>query len=361
MSGETYITQWVAAAVERQAEAFTCLGGDILSLAESRFAEPGAMQARTEVLERHGFRITRELGALPSACLAQAGGPGPVLAFLGEHDALLAALVVRDYLASHGLPGTVRYHGCPAEEGGDGKTYLVRAGAFQGCDLALAWHPGPFDGIFTDRSLAVIQAYFRFSGRAAHAAASPHLGRSALDAVELMNVGVNFLREHMPIEARIHYAITDTGGGAPNVVQKNADVLYVVRSPDIAQATPLFERVKDVARGAALMTETELSIEIDRACSNLVRNAVIEEAMRAQLKQLGPPPFDARGELPAAHMGLLHAAKVLAATAIDLSADPARLARARAELRASTAGQAFVWPIPPEVRAPPPRRSEEFS
>jgi aminobenzoyl-glutamate utilization protein B len=113
-------------------------------------------------------------------------------------------------------------------------------------------------------SPTVIQAHFRFTGRAAHAAASPHLGRSALDAVELMNVGVSFLREHMPVEARIHYAITDTGGSAPNVVQKNAGVLYEVRAPDIEQATPLFERVKDVARGAALMTETELDIETSR-------------------------------------------------------------------------------------------------
>jgi len=115
---------------------------------------------------------------------------------------------------------------------------------------------------------AVIQASFRYRGRAAHAAASPHLGRSALDAVELMNVGVNFLREHMPVEARIHYAITDTGGSAPNVVQSQADVLYVVRAPDIAQAAPLFDRVKDVARGAALMTETELSVEIDSTIRN---------------------------------------------------------------------------------------------
>jgi len=115
---------------------------------------------------------------------------------------------------------------------------------------------------------AVIQACFRFRGRAAHAAASPHLGRSALDAVELMNVGVNFLREHMPAEARIHYAITDTGGSAPNVVQSQADVLYVVQTPDIAQAAPLFDRVQDVARGAALMTETELSVEIDRTIRN---------------------------------------------------------------------------------------------
>jgi len=474
MSTETKITQWVGEAVDRHAGEFTRLSDEIWNLAETRFAEHGSMQAQIEVLERHGFRITRELGGLPTAFLAEAGSPGPVVAFLGEYDALsgmsqaagayceqplaaggaghgcghhalgvgamLAALVAYEHLASHGLPGTVRYYGCPAEEGGAGKTYLVRAGAFQGCDVALTWHPGPFNGIFKYRSLAVIQAYFRFSGRAAHAAASPHLGRSALDAVELMNVGVNFLREHMPVEARIHYAITDTGGSAPNVVQKDADVLYVVRSPDIVQAAPLFERVKEVARGAALMTETELSIEIDRACSNVIRNSVIEESMIEQLKQLGPPPFDAQdqadaasfgatfdngeitecieafrgprqargldvsilplrdepgtltgssdvgdvswvvpttqylgacyavgtnfhtwqlvaqGKLPAAHKGLLHAAKVMAATAIDLSADPARLACARAELQERTAGQAYVCPIPPEVRAPPLRR-----
>ena len=126
------------------------------------------------------------------------------------------------------------------------------------------------------RMLANIQVFFRFRGVASHAAGSPHLGRSALDAVELTNVGVNYLREHMPTDCRVHYAITNTGGVSPNVVQANAEVLYLVRAPSVAQAQALYERVCNVARGAALMTETELQIEIDKACSDTLPNTALE-------------------------------------------------------------------------------------
>ena len=155
-----------------------------------------------------------------------------------------------------GIAGTVRYYGCPAEESGSGKTFMARAGLFDDLDAAFCWHPSVVNEVQTTSSLACIQAYFRFKGRAAHAAAAPHVGRSALDAVELMNVGVNYMREHMPSDARVHYAITNTGGDAPNVVQAFAESLYLVRSPHLPDAERLFERVKKIAEGAALMTET---------------------------------------------------------------------------------------------------------
>ncbi|MCM3662719.1 peptidase dimerization domain-containing protein, partial [Georgenia satyanarayanai] len=146
--------------------------------------------------------------------------------------------------------GTVRYYGCPGEEGGSGKTFMAREGAFDDLDAAVSWHPGVVSSVMSSRSLANFQVYFRFHGRASHAAGSPWLGRSALDAVELMNVGVNYLREHMPLDCRVHYAITNSGGVSPNVVQAEAEVLYLIRGPRVKEAQALFERVKACAEGA---------------------------------------------------------------------------------------------------------------
>ncbi len=131
------------------------------------------------------------------------------------------------------MPGRVRYYGCPAEEGGAAKTFMVRAGAFEDVDIAITWHPAAFAEVSTPRSLANTRVDYTFTGRASHAAAAPHLGRSALDAVELMNVGVNYMREHMPSDARIHYAVLDAGGIAPNVVQAHAKVRYSIRARDL--------------------------------------------------------------------------------------------------------------------------------
>jgi aminobenzoyl-glutamate utilization protein B len=286
--------------------------------------------AQIAMLEQEGFRITRDIAGIPTAFMAEAGhdsggGNGPLIGLLGEYDALsglgqasgvterkpttqangqgcghnllgagavLAAIAVKDYLAAHRLPGRVRYYGCPAEEGGSGKTFMAREGLFKDLDAAICWHPGNFYGVMSVNSLANIQAYFRFTGRAAHAASAPHLGRSALDAVELMNVGVNYMREHMPSNTRVHYAVTDTGGISPNVVQAKAEVLYLVRAPTVAAATTLFERVKKIAEGAALMTETQAFVDFDKACSEVLPNTALEWAMHRNLEQLGPVRFD---------------------------------------------------------------------
>ncbi len=186
----------------------------------------------------------------------------------------------------------MRYYGCPAEEGGAAKGFMARAGVFSDVDVAISWHPAAFSGVNEAISLANTRIDFTFHGRAAHAAAAPHLGRSALDAVELMNVGVNYMREHMPSDARVHYALLDAGGIAPNVVQARAKVRYLIRASDLPELTRLVERVRKVAQGAALMTETRMELQVVSAVSNLLANTPLEKAMYDQLVRLGPPPFD---------------------------------------------------------------------
>ncbi len=259
--------------------------------------------------------------------MGEAGTGGPVIAFLGEYDALpglsqvagiaeprpvepggnghgcghnllgaaslLAACALKDWLDQTGTPGTVRYYGCPAEEGGAAKTFMVRDGAFTDVDAAITWHPDSMTRVDDPESLANTRMDFTFHGRAAHAAASPHLGRSALDAVELMSVGVNYLREHMVQDARIHYAYLDAGGNAPNVVQARAKVRYSIRALQLADMLALVERVKDVARGAALMTGTTVDMAVFSAVSNNLVNETMDRAMHRALEELGGVPFDA--------------------------------------------------------------------
>ncbi len=200
---------------------------------------------------------------------------------------------MKDYLAANGLKGRVRYYGCPAEEGGAAKGFMARAGLFDDVDIAISWHPASFAGVNEPISLANTRIDFTFHGRASHAAASPHLGRSALDAVELMSVGVNYLREHIPSESRIHYAYLDAGGVAPNVVQAKAKVRYLIRAADVATLKPLVERVRAIADGAALMTGTTVTTQVISAVSNLLGNDPLEKLMQDNLDRLGPPPFDA--------------------------------------------------------------------
>src|SRR5699024_9053539 len=178
--------------------------------------------------------------------------------------AFAAACAAKAYLEENNQEGTVIFYGCPGEEGGSGKTFMVRDGEFEGVDAALTWHPSPGNSIMSKPTLANYQISFKFKGVAAHAANSPHLGRSALDAVELMNVGVNYLREHIIPEARLHYAVTDTGGFSPNVVQPNASVVYLIRAPHMNQVRDIYERVCKVAEGASLMTGTEVTIEMEK-------------------------------------------------------------------------------------------------
>ena len=214
--------------------------------------------------------------------------------------ALAAALAVRDLIAAGTVSGTVVYFGCPAEETASAKAFLARDGYFGGIDAILTWHPWDYTGIWPGGSLANVKLIFRFKGQAAHAAGSPHLGRSALDALELMNVGVQFLREHVPEDTRIHYAITDAGGASPNVVQAKSEAVYLVRSPRLSDLTDIVERVKDCARGAAIMTGTQVDIEFVKGCSNMKPNAVLGEALIESCTSIGTPDYTA-DELKFAH------------------------------------------------------------
>ncbi|TCU30693.1 aminobenzoyl-glutamate utilization protein B [Rhizobium azibense] len=312
--------------VEGKREIFFALSDLIWDLPETNYQEYRSADEHARLLQQEGFRVERGLAGLPTAVMGEAGEGGPVIAILGEFDALpglsqvaglaeereavaggnghgcghnllgagsmLAAAAVKDFLAQNGLKGRVRYYGCPAEEGGSSKGFMVRAGVFDDVDVAISWHPAAFAGVNNPISLACNELNFHFTGRASHASATPHLGRSALDAVELMNVGVNYMREHMPSTARIHYAVTDTGGAAPNVVQARATVRYLIRARTLPELLSLVARVKKVAEGAALMTETSVRSEILSGDANLIGNTPLEERMFAHLQRLGPPVFD---------------------------------------------------------------------
>ncbi len=312
--------------VDAKSPDFIALADRVWGMPETCYTEHRSVAEHTAELQRQGFTITERIADIPTAVMGEAGAGGPVIAFLGEYDALpglsqeagvaehrpipgngnghgcghnllgsaamLAATALKQWLAETNTPGRVRYYGCPAEEGGAAKAFMVREGAFSDVDLAITWHPNAFNEVADAASLANTRVDFAFRGRASHAAAAPHLGRSALDAVELMNVGVNYMREHMPSDARIHYAMIDGGGIAPNVVQSRARVRYSVRAPELPTMQALLERVKNVARGAAMMTETEVDIHVLSAVSNLLANEPLERAMHETMLRLGPPAWD---------------------------------------------------------------------
>ena len=202
-----------------------------------------------------------------------------------------AALAVKEYLETNHLPGTIKLFGCPGEEGGSGKAFMAREGVFQGLDAALAWHPMEVNAIFDIEFLANYQVLYTFKGKAAHAAAAPHLGRSALDAVELMDVGANYLREHIISDARIHYAITNSGGYSPNVVQSSASVLYLIRAPKTFQVEEIYQRINQIAQGAAMMTGTDVQIDFIKACAEVVPNRFLSNILYENLKQQKLPEY----------------------------------------------------------------------
>ncbi|WNK53255.1 M20 family metallopeptidase [Pantoea agglomerans] len=316
---------FIADYIDRHQLRFSTLSDAIWDTPETRFAETHSSALLSDALAEEGFRVERGVGGIDTAFIASAGSGKPVIAILGEFDALAglsqqagcarpqpleangnghgcghnllgtagvaAACAVKTWMEQHHTGGTVRFYGCPGEEGGSGKTFMVREGLFDDVDAAVTWHPEGFSGMFNLRTLANIQAAFSFKGVAAHAANSPHLGRSALDAVTLMNTGANFLREHIVQEARLHYAITNSGGVSPNVVQADAEVLYLIRAPELPQAQAIYERVINIARGAALMTDTTLTVRFDKACSDYVPNRALEAVMERYLHQFGLPDY----------------------------------------------------------------------
>ena len=312
----------IAELIDKKAATFTALNDRVWDFAEIRFGLKNSADAICSVLEGEGFSIERGVAGMKDAFVASWGAGSPCIGILGEYDALpgmsqtagllertpiteggnghgcghsalgagsaSAAAAIKDYIKETGISGTVKYYGCPAEESGSGKAYLARAGVFSGLDAALTWHPMNENMMFSMSFLANYQIFFSFKGKSSHASASPEHGRSALDAAELMNVGVNYLREHVIPEARIHYAYRDVGGGLPNVVQASAELLYFIRAPKQSQVQSIFERICDIAKGAALMTGTTSSMRWDSAVANYVVNHTLGKVMHANMTQLGP-------------------------------------------------------------------------
>lgn len=317
----------VKQSVHSHQEMLCQLSDHIWDLAETKFEEYQSSDFYCRVLEENGFAVQRGIGGLPTAFKGSFGTGKPVIGYLGEFDALPgldqkagsciqepsgnahtsghgcghhilgggafgAALALKDYLIQTGRSGTVIFYGCPAEEGGSGKAWMVREHVFDECDTLFSWHPGNTNMVLPRIFLASIQSVFTFKGVAAHAAACPHLGRSALDAVELMNVGVNFLREHVPTDVKMHYAITDAGGNAANIVQAHASVLYQLRAPRMSEVNSVYERVKRIAQGAAMMTDTTVEVKFNRCCSDQRLIPALDEIVYENLLRAGPVPVD---------------------------------------------------------------------
>jgi aminobenzoyl-glutamate utilization protein B len=292
------------------------------------YAEVGLEETRSSaLLQKHlkenGFKVEAGVSGMPTAFVASYGSGKPVIGILAEYDALPgmsqkidpvraplrpgrpghacghsglgsgalgAALAIKAAMAAHKLRGTIRLYGTPAEETVIGKVYMLLDGQFDDLDVCLHWHPSNRNGAWAGTSKALVSVKFSFDGTAAHASGNPESGRSALDAVELMNVGVNYMREHVKEDARMHYVITN-GGGAPNVVPPLASVWYYIRADDHRDVEANFKWIQDIARGAALMTRTKMRMKVDTDCHELISNVPLAELLEQKLKAIGPPTF----------------------------------------------------------------------
>jgi aminobenzoyl-glutamate utilization protein B len=450
--------------IEQHREQIVEVNQAIWSHAELGLAELESSATLSEWLARNGFTIDRGVADMPTAFVASYGSGKPVIAIMAEFDALpglsqaadtqrraivaggaghgcghnlhgtagaAAAIALKEAIAAHRLRGTIRLYGTPAEEQLIGKVYMARAGVMDGIDAVLYWHPADLTAAWYYSTLADASVRFTFTGVSAHASAAPHRGRSALDAVELMNVGVNYLREHVKDDARIHYVITD-GGKQPNDVPARAQVWYDIRARTHDDVEIYYRRIVDIANGAALMTGTRVETRVDADTHELLPNEPLARVMDANLRMIGAPQFapaevtfarelqesfaqeslaqhtqlefehavpvgiiplpEEPGRLPVStdlgdvswkaptaalsvasypagisihswavvasagapigHRGLLTAAKVLAATGIDLLSKPQLVESAWVDLHTRAQAAKFNSLIPPEQKAP---------
>lgn len=311
--------------VDSMAEFYKEIADEIWDNPELSLKEYKATELYCRVLRENGFEVTEKLCGIDTAFCGSFGHGKPIIGILGEFDALsglsqkanatskdtlvpdgnghgcghnllgvgslAAAFAVKKYLEDSGSEGTVVFYGCPGEEGGSGKAYMARENLWEELDAALSWHPASVNEVRTGTNNSCIQVLYKFKGIAAHAAGCPEKGRSALDAVELMNIGVQFLREHMTGDCRIHYAITNAGGVSPNVVQSEADVLYMVRANKVKQSIELQKRVDKIAEGAALMTETTFERVFIDGTAELVPNYTIEKLLYKNFEEIGVPQY----------------------------------------------------------------------
>jgi len=296
---------------------------NVWELAELGLLEEKSSKFLAKILEEHGFTVEMGVADMPTAFIATYGKGKPTIGFMGEYDALprlsqkpvpykdpleegapghgcghnihgvtgvMGAIATKTVMEKHGLEGTLKFFGTPAEETYSGKVFMVRAGCFDGVDAVFSHHPGRFNVAGLGSSLAMNSAKFHFYGTTAHAAATPYVGRSALDAVELMNIGVNFMREHVVQEARVHYVIED-GGMQPNVVPDYARSWYYVRAPEREQVDQIYEWVLKIAEGAALMTQTKLKVEFIEGLSNELPSKGLSELVIANMREIGAPKY----------------------------------------------------------------------
>ena len=316
--------EWIA----RNAGMLTGLSDAVWRYAEQALQEERSAALLRQTLQEAGFDIEDGLAGMPTAFSGSWGSGGPVIGYLGEYDALAGlsqkaapvrealepggcghgcghnllgvgalggALALKQRMQELGLPGTVKFFGCPAEETMTGKIRMAAAGCFDGLDAALTWHPWQTNCVMDQPFLAMNTAKFSFRGISSHASASPELGRSALDAVELMNVGVNYLREHVSSDVRIHYSITN-GGGEPNLVHPFAQSYYYVRAPKRQMVDEVFRRIVAIARGAAQMTETKAEIELLSGCWHILPNRPLNELLYRCMTEIACPVWTAEEE-----------------------------------------------------------------
>jgi aminobenzoyl-glutamate utilization protein B len=305
--------------LDSRSERYGKLAHQIWEFAEVGYQEQKSSALLQEHLRQAGFTVEAGVADIPTAFVATWGSGAPVLAFIGEFDALpglsqqalperkpvqtgapghgcghhllgtgsmAAAIAVKEWLAAGKRPGTVRYYGTPAEEGGSGKVYMVRAGLFKDVAAAIAWHPADGNGVDGGSTLANVTGKFRFHGVSAHAAGAPDRGRSALDGLEAMTFMINLMREHVPQETRLHYVIT-RGGAAPNVVPDFAELYLYARHPDMRTLDAIWDRLVKAGEGAALGTATRMEHEITGAVYNLLNNAALGRVMHDQLVRVG--------------------------------------------------------------------------
>jgi aminobenzoyl-glutamate utilization protein B len=314
--------------IDSRAEHFGQVSREIWEFAELGYSETKSSALLQKELASNGFKIVSGIAGAPTAFAATWGSGTPVIAILGEFDALpglsqaatparepviangaghgcghnllgtasvLAAITTKEYLEKHNLPGTLRYYGTPAEEGGGGKVFMANTGAFHDVDAVLAWHPEGAQRTGNISSLANITAKFKFHGIASHAAMAPEMGRSALDGVMLMNMGIEFLREHVPQETRIHYIITK-GGSAPNIVPEQAETYLYARHPDMPTLLGIWARIQKNAEGAAMQTETKVDIALTGSVWNILPNDPLNRLMHRNLTYIGGSQYSADDE-----------------------------------------------------------------
>ncbi|HUV16133.1 MAG TPA: amidohydrolase, partial [Pelolinea sp.] len=309
--------------LEEHSPRFTKMADQIWERPEILWGEFFAAKLQADFLENEGFKITSNPAGMNTAFIAEWGGGKPILAFIGEYDALpglsqaaaperkalvdagpghgcghnllgtaslAAAVAVQKWMEVNGVKGTIRYCGCPAEEIGGGKVFFARDGYFDDLDAALSYHPGIYNMPSYMTTVAIVSSVFRFHGVSAHAGSAPHMGRSALDAVELMNVGANYMREYVLDGTRIQYVITD-GGQAANIVPETAAVHYILRAERADYVQEVAERLRNIARGAALMTDTTLEEKFESGFASMYANRYLADLMYKIMGSLGPIEF----------------------------------------------------------------------